>query len=297
MKLDNRIWTIITVIVSAAIVAGGWFLGVQPQLAAMVTAQEQTADADAQNQALQAEIAALQTAQASLPELRAEATELQLAVPDEMDSSAFITSLNALADSTGTVVTSIEVSAAQAYAVPVDASASSSSDGAAADGAASDSATSAPAPAPTATTDEDGRIGGAPLPTTNGLITPANFVVIPVSVTVTGGYGNSLDFVDGLRTGERLILVHGVTITRLEDGDGNSFETVISALVYALPGSALPALESGDADADAAGGSGADATPAPTDSATPAPGDSATPEPSDTPTANPLRKPVITGSH
>ncbi|MBN9605875.1 MAG: type 4a pilus biogenesis protein PilO [Actinomycetales bacterium] len=291
MKLDNRIWVLVTVIVSAALVAGGFFLGVQPQLTALAEAQSQQAEVDAQNAAITAEIAALQTASANLDELRARANELQLAVPDEMNSPEFISSLNALAASTGVTVTSISISPAQAYAPPV-------ADAAPADAAATGdspdaAATASPAaPAPSPSADPGAPVTGAPLPTTNPLIDASDFVVIPVSIAIRGGYAPSLDFVEGLRTGERLILVTKLAVTRSGDDGGATVETAIEALVYALPGSALPAFD----DADAAGGSGADATPAPTDSATPAPGDSATPDPSGTPTANPLRKPVITGA-
>jgi len=212
MKLDNRIWILITVVIVLALGAGGWFLGVSPQLAALGDAQDEQAEVDLQNQTLQAEIDQLRLASADMENLRAQAEDLQLAVPDEMDSSEFIDSLTALAAQTQVTVSSIGIDSAQIYI----------------------------APAPDATVLE-----GAPTPTTNGLITSDNFVVIPVSIKIRGDYGRSLDFVDGLQTGLRLILVHELTITRTGDEGAATFETTVNALVYALPGSALPPLSEG----------------------------------------------------
>lgn len=288
MKLDNRLWVVITVILSAALVAGGFFLGIQPQLDALSTAQSQKADVDAQNAALSAEIAALRTASEDLDSLRADAQALQLAVPDEMDSAEFITSLNALAAATGVTVTTISIDPASTYAPPVeDGSAPAATDSA--DSAdAEEAAGATPSPAPAA---EDGApVAGAPLPTTNPLITGSDFVVIPVTIAIRGGYAPSLEFVEGLRTGERLILVHQMGITRSSDDGGATFETTIGALVYALPGSGLPdfpdAEEPGQADE-------ATDPETPDAEATEEPGDEATPAPTGTPTAAPLRRPAL----
>jgi hypothetical protein len=42
---------------------------------------------------------------------------------------------------------------------------------------------------------------------TNSQVTAANFVAIPVTISVNGTYGQALNFVDGLQHGKRLFLV------------------------------------------------------------------------------------------
>jgi hypothetical protein len=49
--MRNRLWNIVAVMLMVAIAAGGWFLGVDPQLAAARTADEQRETVEAQNEA------------------------------------------------------------------------------------------------------------------------------------------------------------------------------------------------------------------------------------------------------
>ncbi|RNE59223.1 hypothetical protein EEJ31_10675 [Cryobacterium tepidiphilum] len=82
------------------------------------------------------------------------------------------------------------------------------------------------------------------------LVTGDNFVAIPVSVTVHGDYGHVLDFIEGLQTGTRLVLVTGFNTTgepsagsRGGESTGGVVTASISAYVYVLldPAAASPA--------------------------------------------------------
>ena len=72
MKIDNRVWIILTVVVIAALFVGGWFVGAQPQLEAMSASISKTADAATRNAALEQELRDLEKAQEGLAELEDE---------------------------------------------------------------------------------------------------------------------------------------------------------------------------------------------------------------------------------
>ena len=59
-----------------------------------------------------------------------------------------------------------------------------------------------------------------PTTQTNRNITSANFVVVPVQITVTGDYGRVLSFVNDVQMGQRLVLVSSLTITGVTNSKG-----------------------------------------------------------------------------
>ena len=210
----NRIWIIASVVAMVAVVVLGGLFGVQPQLAAAASANQQKQSIAAQNVQRVAALDKLKHDFDNLPALQKSLKELQKSVPPEPSLPAFISDLNALAGSTQTTVTALAFSDAQQYVPPVTApAASGASSGASSDSSTStpspsasasgDSASSTPTPAPTPTAPQ------APAPVTNSKITGQNFAAIPVKVTVSGSYDQALSFVEGLRTGTRLVLVTG----------------------------------------------------------------------------------------
>jgi Tfp pilus assembly protein PilO len=113
---------------------------------------------------------------------------------------------------------------------------------------------------------------------------PNNFVLVPISIRVTGGYQALLNFVDGLQNGQRLILVNGLVIAGKSgkpsvDVNGNevpgskTYEAVIDGFIFVLVDPNAPAPDPN-----------ATPLPIPTETPTPSPTESATPEATPKPT-------------
>lgn len=259
MKLDNRIWAILTTLVVVALFAGGWFLGASPLLDQVNASEAERAEVIAHNQQLEADLATLAKAKEGLPEMIEAADLLAKSIPGDTDSSNFIRALNELAAAAGVTITAIEMQDGQPYQPPVaqDAAAAPVTEGA--------------APVVPQAPSRD------PAPHTDPLITPDNFVVVPISITVEGAWPNVLDFIDRLQHGERLALVSDVKATR---NSGDSFTTVLGGTIYVLP--------DGDSELDETQKPD-ESQPTPEPSATPepttTPDPTASPDPSGTPTA------------
>lgn len=200
MKLDNRIWLIVSILLMAALLAGGWFIGVQPQLAAQRTANEQRDEVRLTNERIRAEIDALILARDRLPELVAEAEAYELAVPVDTHAAAFIRQLSRIADETDVTIVTIRMADAVPYRSP-----------------------GVPSP--------DEEETGAPYPHTEGLITSDNFIVGEIGVQVTGDWADVLRFVELLQTSERLVLVDGFSASL--DSDGGTTAS-LSGSIYVL---------------------------------------------------------------
>jgi Tfp pilus assembly protein PilO len=253
MKIDNRVWIILTVVVIAALFAGGWFLGAQPQFDAMAASISKTAQANATNAGLEQELRDLAKAKEGLSDLQDEVALLQKAIPGGTDSSAFITALNNLAAAAGVTITAIGIDTGQPYTPP-----------------AGDAKPAAPL--------KPGE-GGAPTPETNALIDGQNFVVVPISIDVLGPWQATLNFIKGLQSAERLVLVTGVDTQR--DGEEDLFKVTVTGSIYVLR---APGNVSADASTDTDTPAVVETpTPAPTDTAVPSdPEPSVSPSPSST---------------
>lgn len=228
MKLDNRIWVLITVVLSGAILAAAWFLGVDPQLQAMSTASAQLASVQSANQAARSQVNALQAKNDELPQLTSQLRELQKSVPPGVAGAAFIGELNTMASSNGVQLTNLTLGAPQAYAPPV-AEASAATPSAGSTPAPSSSASPSPSPAATPSTPAlDPKIS----PVTDGLITADNFVLVPVDLEVAGSQDGVLGFLKSLQRGPRLLLV--TTLDTQEENKGASRKLKVSGFVYVL---------------------------------------------------------------
>jgi Tfp pilus assembly protein PilO len=220
MTGSNRLWTIGAITAMIILLAAGWFLGAQPFISAAASADEERAGIDAQNAAQQAEIGRLTTENKDLPAVREQYQKLLKSIPSRSDTAAFIDGLNGLAASSGLQVTGITVSESLAYTVPASAAVVAQP---------TDSATPVPesteAPAPAVPT---GSVAA-----TSPLITPENFVGITVGVELKGGYEQVLSFVQGLQSGDRLVLVTGITSTANADGSG-VVTAHITGLIFVL---------------------------------------------------------------
>lgn len=181
----NRLWVIGAITAMVAIVAGGWLLGIAPQLAIAATANSDRVNVVATNTRNQLVLAKLKRDYENIDALKNQLLTLQHAVPPKADISSFVTELNSLAGAHKVTLKSITVSDAKPY-TPVTQAASTQN-----------------------TTPK--------APQTNPKITTANFVTIPVQISVTGDYGKVLDFVDDVQMGQRLILVSSLSTTGSTD--------------------------------------------------------------------------------
>ncbi|SEB40724.1 hypothetical protein SAMN04489806_0464 [Paramicrobacterium humi] len=202
----TKLWILGGAIIMIATLAGGWFVGAQPQLAAIADTEAQTRTIEAQNQATQVAIVQLKGDYDNIDQFRSGLEKLRESIPSDAAMPTFLTHVDALAARAGTTLVGITVDQAQPYtkpqsatpatAAPADPAAPESADGPAT--ASDDSATD-----PAATDDKD----PAPVIASDSRITADNFVAIPISIDVRGSYAQALSFTSALQHGSRLFLV------------------------------------------------------------------------------------------
>ena len=265
----HRIISGLTIFVMVVLVAAGYFLVAQPQLAAAATANSQLVDAQSKISTAQAALVSLKNEQKNLPELTKQLQALQLSIPSNIEGSAYIRGLNDLASTAGVTITGISMADPEAYVSPAPAAPAATT-------TPSDSPSASPSPAATTPA-----VSGW-TPTTNALITGSNFVDIPVTITITGAWDTSLNFIKGLQTGKRLFLVTGIVTKQTEDGSGG-VTTTISGYIYALIDPQAAAAEAA-AEKAAQASASPTPTPTPTVSTSPNPSGSSTPTPTTSPT-------------
>ncbi|OII12346.1 hypothetical protein [Curtobacterium sp. MCBA15_008] len=211
----NRLMLLLAAVAALAIAAGGFFLGVQPQLDRATAAKADRASVEAGNSTTRTELGRLREQAKSLPKMQAELAALRASVPSSASASTFISQLNATATATGVKVSTMTLGDAQAYAPPATAAGS----GEAASAEASSAATATPTPSATATASTPA-VPAAPVTVTDSAITALNFSVIPVSVSVKGEFAQALAFVKGVQANPRLFLIDSIS---------SSIETAASA--------------------------------------------------------------------
>ncbi len=197
----NKLSLIVAGVAALALVVGGWFVGVQPQLAAGAAAAAQRSDIDDRNDTVRTEIARLERQYADFDSLKARLGSLSASIPSSTDTTPFIEELDQLAAANGVSIGSLTFGDAQTY-VPPAAPASGV--------AGSTTATGTPSPTASAAPSEGATAIAAPPVVTSPLITSGNFVVIPVSVTVDGSDTQALAFTSGVQKGARLFLVNSI---------------------------------------------------------------------------------------
>lgn len=170
------------------LVGGGWFLGIAPQMSiatAANTARANVAGSNARNEIL---LVRLKNDFQNIDALKNRLFTLRQGVPDKADISSFVSELNTLASTRKVTLRSITVSDAKPYTPSTQTLGT---------GAAKTKS-----------------------PQVNPRITAANFIIIPVQLTVTGDYGRVLNFVNDVQMGQRLILVSSLTTTGATDSKG-----------------------------------------------------------------------------
>lgn len=227
----QRLWVIGAAVVAVAVLVLGWFVGVEPQLAAMRATDEQRRGVEAQNTATEAAVARLADDFDDLDVLEAERDSLRQSIPTEHNKSLFVDQVDALAEASGTTVTQLETSPLVAYTPPVveapvtEEGAEEGTEEGAEEGA-DDAAEATEPPAPVEPT-------GPPV-VTDPAITGENFYAIGVIVAVSGTNEAVLEFVDALQHGQRLCLVTQVQIS--SDEETGLFTATSTGYVYSLVG-------------------------------------------------------------
>ncbi|MBI5162226.1 MAG: type 4a pilus biogenesis protein PilO [Micrococcales bacterium] len=245
MKLDNRLTMLLVGIIAVALLAGGWFLGVQPQLAAATTADAQRATATTQNEATTAQIAQLARQKAKLPELKAQLAALSAAVPATADTTAFLRTVSSLTASTGVKLVSFAPSPATAYVPPAGSAPAAPSTGTT---GASSSSSASPSAAPSASAAATPAVPAAPAgaPYSDPAVTPENFTVIGFSISVTGSESAIDSFLNSLRNTGRLVLLTSINKSVSQGNGGvSSWSLTVSGNLYALKDAATTAAAAG----------------------------------------------------
>jgi Tfp pilus assembly protein PilO len=231
----RRIWTVGCVLVMVAAVALGWVLGASPLLAAARADGVAREAAEAQNALYSDELAALKVQFEGLGQLENDLVELRAEVPLQLDQPVYLEQLATSAQRHNVQLTSITTADAVAYAptaaeVPVEeAPAADAADAEAVDPAETPAEATVPV------------IEGAGVPVTSPLVTAENFVSIPVTLALEGGYGNVLDFVDSVQKGTRLSAVTAFSTSKdgAEAGEAETASTdtvtgTVTVFIYVL---------------------------------------------------------------
>jgi len=197
----TRLVSLVLVIVTIAVAAIGWFLGIAPLLSQAATARDEQVSVDAQNAQYAAIVAQLAADFERIDEIEAEFDELQRAVPASAATEAALAEIAAAAAATGVVVDAVTFSGSTPF-TPV-----------AADGSTVQ---------PTAELSSD-------------LL--ARLFSVPITVSANGSYAALVDFVDRLQLGERLILVTVVSYSGT--GDATALQAGGSMMVLAPAGTTV----------------------------------------------------------
>ncbi|MGT2425932.1 hypothetical protein [Amnibacterium kyonggiense] len=217
----SRLWLLGAVAAIAAILAAAIGLGVQPALASAAAADASTAQAEQATAASGLRLAHLAKAAAKQSDLETQNSLYGSAVTSSLRMNTFSRQVRNTAALDGVQVTALSVSNPLVY-VPVVAAPVAA--------AATPSASASPAPAaaaPATAADSSGVFGK-----TDPLITGADFTVIPVTLTVSGGEAASIAFAQDLQHMSRLFAVD--TVTYAKGNQGTPPATTISGNIYAL---------------------------------------------------------------
>lgn len=220
----NRLNMVLAVIGMVVVAVGGFFLGVQPQLARAAADDTQQSTVEQENALKLVELARLRKQAKSLPEMQAELGRLEASVPSATKMSAFYDEIGQAASAAGVTVSAITTSDAVAYTPPVSEPTTPSATG---------TPTPTPTPEPVASAPSS-----APPVATDASITASNFSVVPVTVSVDGSFDQALSFVGRAQALQRLYLVNSITSSAsdpsLESTETSSTTWNFSGYVFVL---------------------------------------------------------------
>ena len=193
---SNRLISLALVGAMLVIAVLGWLVGVSPLLTQAGGVETQRQSLAAVNDANEIRLAGLKAQFKKMDEMNAELVALRRAIPTNAYMPAFLRTINAYTAQFAVELMSVSVTTPVAF-VPV-------------------TTTGEPAPDSTAVVAPDEA-------------TPSLARLIPMTIVVTGEYGNVMAFVGAIQASERLFLMSGVALTTTKDGvttasmDGGAF--------------------------------------------------------------------------
>ena len=174
---SNRLWVLGTILVVAVLLVGSWLLGIAPRLTEAAVANMDREAVAVQNAGHEATLAGLKLQFEDIELLEEQLAAVQVAMPNSAALPDLISQLNARAVTHGVVITSITVTDPIAYI-------------------------------PGALTSTDPDLVAAALS-----VTGENFLGISVNMTVAGPYAQAMNFIADVQAGERLFLIHDLSLT------------------------------------------------------------------------------------
>jgi Tfp pilus assembly protein PilO len=196
----TRMWTLASIVVIVAVVAGTWFVGISPKLEEAEKANADRSTVEAQNQIHEAKLASLKQQAERIDELKGELDALHKAVPNTAELSVLINQISTLAANAGVTITQLTTSDPVRFV-------------------------------PSEVEQEDSELVAA-----LSSVNEENFLAIPIGINVTGTYGQAMAFVKNLQKAERLILVHGLSLSK-----GSAVQS--AEVEYAITGQAFVFLD------------------------------------------------------
>ncbi|MGO4534645.1 hypothetical protein [Leifsonia sp. 2MCAF36] len=241
----NRLLMLLIGLGAAAVLAGGFVLGVQPSLQAAAESDAARQQAVATNALNQAALNTLIAQNKKVGELTGQLEELRLSIPATENMPAFIDAVGDAASAETLIVQNVTPADAIAYA-PAGVAAPAAQP----TPAPTSTPSSTPTPAPSAT-------AAPPTASAQGLpihsdptITAANFLAIPVKIGVAGPLDRTIAFVHRLQDGSRLFTVSGISGGADSSATGGGSKGVaaapsetysVSGYVYVLAKAVAPA--------------------------------------------------------
>jgi len=208
---SSRLWTLVSVLLIVALVAGTWFIGISPKLDEVSVAEESRATVEMQNIGHTNTLRKLVELDARLPELEAERDALRVAIPNAVNQNAFFRQIQVLAASNAVSVTSITFTPPERF-VPAE-----------------------------------GALTNPELAGPSASVSADNFLMVTVSLEVEGPRGNVTAFLSALQRGSRLFLAHDVLFpSGLGDPAGESAATITGQIFVLLDPSQVPAVTDAD---------------------------------------------------
>lgn len=228
--MSTKIWALVCGAAAALVLVAGWFVGVQPQVAAAAAADGSTREVESSNLTLEARLAALAKLGARQEAMTAEDRVVRKSVPTILKANMLIRRINELAPLNNVSIESIALGSAAPYTAPASATKSATVP-------AATGTTPAPSPSPSAAASSP--VPAAPaeptaplLALTDPSVTAENFVTVPATLTVNGSKDDILVFSTALQNDERVFLLNKVGLSKTEGTD--AYTGTLAGYVYTL---------------------------------------------------------------
>jgi Tfp pilus assembly protein PilO len=234
--MNNRLWAIGALVLTPAIFATTWFIGISPILIQTGVAETELAATQSTNAAHSAKLASLRERFDSLPALESELDATRASLPSDASMAGFLGDLDELQVAHGVTLTSFLVSDGIPFVPAVDA--------------AVDVGTETDDTPDTEVTQETVSVVNA-IPNAE-LVTGENFIAIPITLSATGGYGEVMNFVAGLQSGGRLFLVTKLSVAEDSNAERNGYSATVDGFAYTLLDPTLQIVDGPDSSDSAA---------------------------------------------